>query len=91
MKYIIKNCNIGFENFENNFICTYTCRKEGITSYCKDVSDCILKQIVELCKKQREWERKRYITGEEVEEYNGAYFFAQEILNLLEIEEVNEE
>lgn len=80
MKYIIKNCDICFENFEANFICPYGTKKEGLTAYCKDISDCLLKRIVDIFKDFR----KDSVL------INGNKIMVEEILNLLEIEEVNE-
>ena len=66
MKYIIKNCPA---------INDRLCKLEKGLTHCVDVSNCILKQIVEKCK----------------ENYaNENHGLADEILSLLEIEEVNE-
>ena len=41
MKYVIKNC----ENLHFDKYCSFS-----DTEYCKDRSNCLIKQIVELCK-----------------------------------------
>lgn len=69
MKYIIKNCPATQY---------YTCEKYGIY---QDCPDCIIKQIVGLCK-----ENQFYGYGAIMLE-NG---LSTDILNLLEIEKVNE-
>ena len=84
MKYIIKNCDIGFENIENNFVCPYKSRKEGLTVYCKDITDCLLKQIVEKCK----YFKNKIM--QDITYKKGADMVANEILNILEIEAVDE-
>ena len=70
MKYIIKNCNC--------FILGACCSPNADRVYCKDITDCLLKRIVELCKDMAS------------DEDSYAYDFAKEILQLLEIEEVDE-
>lgn len=70
-KYIIKNCPARFYEFINDEQkCFLKDRK------CKHIPDCLIKQIVELCKKQKE--SCIFATA----------FIADEILKLLQIEEV---
>ena len=79
MKYIIKNCpschkdfrlNCQGQTYFNEYQCVY-----GIFD-CKDVTDCLLKQIV----------KELDISSENFDRW----CFAQGILNLLEIEEIEE-
>lgn len=65
MKYIIKNCG-----------CNPACDECYIR--CKDITDCVMKRIVDKCKDMAS------------DEDFHAYDFAKEILQLLEIEEVDE-
>ena len=65
-KYIIKNCEL---------ICNGECPNSK-TGYCQDCTDCVMKQIVELCKD--ELGRVRTI---------GKDIMAEEILKLLDIQE----
>ena len=55
-------------------MCGFTEKPEDIGKACADCTDCLLKQIVERCKARSE----KFFS----------FLFAQEILNLLEIEEV---
>ena len=96
-KYIIKNCpKLANTNRRIGAIFD-TCG--GIDydtdefEYCKDIPDCLLKRIVELCKAESEpqylYERDR--TGKAVAilsvKYNQGAKLAKKILELLEIEE----
>ena len=71
MKYIIKNCPARFNKVNGEQGCTDNLKKLCLD--CHEVSDCLLKRIVEKCKRSLE---VSYCPVE------------QEILNLLEIEEV---
>lgn len=74
-KYIIKNCPACYL-CSNKYICD-----ENNDKYCKDITDCVLKQIVELCKGSiRENERDIYRAGR--------MSLAINILGLLDIQEV---
>lgn len=72
MKYIIKNCPA-----INDRLCKL---EEGLT-HCIDVSDCLLKQIIEKCKKNK------FVGYGAIEVENPLY---SEIIQMLEIEEENE-
>lgn len=67
-KYIINNCPNLYELFDG-LVCTATDNED----YCKDCTDCVLKQIVKKCRKSLE---VSYCPIE------------QEILELLDIQEV---
>lgn len=73
MKYIIKNCPA---------INDRLCKLEYDLTHCVDVSDCIIKQIIELCNDVLEQETDPLNSSE--------MSFARKILDLLEIEEANE-
>lgn len=82
MKYIIKNCPnfIAEYMFFDPCKCEKSSRINGVyQGYCKDINDCLLKQIVELCKSHLD-----------LENFGSSYFLAEDIVELLEIEEVNE-
>lgn len=70
-KYIIKNC----ENYDP-FLQEPTCNKYSCD--CQDCTDCVLKQIVELCEQYK----KDYNTT------NGVWLLANNITSLLDIQEV---
>lgn len=85
MKYIIKNC----PNFIAEYMFFDPCKCEKSSSingvyqdYCKDINDCLLKRIVELCKSTC---RKRCTNDCLGTRKHCGY---GQILNLLEIEEV---
>ena len=82
-KYIIKNCpcfTINGEAF-NSCKCKDSSSINGIhQEFCKDILDCLLKRIVELCK-------ENYTSDDNVFDISKK-IFALRILDLLEIEEV---
>ena len=75
-KYIIKNCPARFDKVNGEQGCTDNLKKLCLDCY--EVSDCLLKRIVEIFKDFR----KDSIL------INGNQIMVEEILNLLEIEEV---
>ena len=84
MKYIIKNCPALRWDRKKFKIC----HDRNANTKCEDCFDCLLKQIVELCKKEPQNivlidNGCAYGTEE-----NKAYYLAQDILKHLEIEEV---
>lgn len=84
-KYIIRNCTAIYENYEDKFVCTSQIKENGFPCYCKDCTDCILKQIVEKCKevntKFYDSVHQRYLSPSKAK-------FARQILELLDIEEI---
>lgn len=97
MRYIIKNCpNCWTYNRSNSKAeCGLTYTKGGFKNesesvkYCKDINDCLLKQIVEKCK--GEWEiidgNPKYTGFVEL----GMKMQSKNILDLLDIEECEDE
>ena len=87
-KYIIKNCPAVYI-FKSGYSCNNLDYDEH--KFCKDVTDCLLKRIVELCNKIKPLEissAQKQLTNVWADR---GYVLAQDILNLLEIEEVDEE
>ena len=81
-KYIIRNC----PNFDDYFNPNETCKKR-YSQYCQDCTDCVLKQIVELCKNiDCPCEYKGADCWECTE--SGAKRLADKISQLLDIQEV---
>ena len=82
-KYVIKNCEL---------TCNGECPNSK-TGYCKDCTDCKLKQIVELCK-ERSNKCERCMSFEDYQPTdclscgNDDVILANDILQLLDIEEV---
>ena len=74
MKYIIKNCPA---YVKNGYRHSCGCR-ETTEYYCIDNSDCLLKQIVKICREEMRFSRKSDLA------------LATDIMSFLEIEEVNE-
>lgn len=88
MKYIIKNCPAVYL-FKNGYSCNNLDYDEH--KFCKDIPDCLLKRIAELCKKIKPLEissAQKQLTNVWADR---GYMLAVELLNLLEIEEFNEE
>lgn len=77
-KYVIANCPALFNTPDGKFK-NDCCDKPG-SSPCKDCTDCILKQIVELCKPLNTKRPESY--------YNLEVLLAKKILQLLDIREV---
>lgn len=71
-KYIIKNCPAKYYVGASNIKCS------ELGADCDNHNDCLLKQIVEKCEQYK----KDYNTT------NGVWLLANEITNLLQIEEV---
>ena len=72
-KYIVKNCPC-YANYENKLhLC---CDGQG-DGECQGCTDCVIKQVIEKCKDMAS-DRGYY-----------AYDFANEILQLFDIEEIN--
>lgn len=88
-KYIIRNCPIcehcdwdnGYGELEEGYIC----KRITIDSFeCKDIENCLLKQIVELCKNNQYpiYNQKLEMIGYEKSP------LSKEILQLIDIQEV---
>ena len=76
-KYIIKNCPA---------IQQGTCEKYGM---CQDCTDCVMKQIVEMCKKEIKVYRNTLLPNDGTNTLHfGRQSFAYDILQLLDIQEV---
>ena len=75
-KYIIKNCPCYDHDYEE---CLNTFRDEY--KKCYDCTDCVLKQIVELCK----YYKKHSDCGRDCPSFGG---FLNKLLNKLDIQEV---
>ena len=76
MKYIIKNCP-AFNSYCN------WCRDKQ--KHCKDITDCVLKHIIEKC--NRNIDRVYYLDGKKIMQ---GQKLAVDILKQVEIEEVND-
>lgn len=83
-KYIIKNCPCYNKD--------YSCQsKDNITGkYCQDCTDCVMKQIVELCKKYIEnYNNKVFYDNDDVKILMGKVMLSQSILSeILDMQEV---
>ena len=74
-KYIIKNCNVIFKN--GDFYFCQSSENLAKNVYCRDCTDCILKQIVEKCKLFQ----NNYLVND------GVQLLTTNILNSLDIQE----
>lgn len=73
-RYVILNCPA---NYQNN------CRTAKVNECnCQDCTDCVMKQIVELCKRTCEMRYTNYCLGAK------KYYGYGQILKLLDIQEV---
>ena len=77
MKYVIKNCD-NYTEFDKDWTCRSTIQNRKGCYCCQDCTDCVMKQIVELCEQYK----KDYNTT------NGVWLLANNITNLLDIQEV---
>ena len=92
MKYIVKNCPCYWHIGEDDGYSLENLKN------CEDDDNCIMKQVVRLCKDVKEKDpivaERDKRTGEIISicgwTENPVYNFVQKILDLLEIEEVNE-
>lgn len=91
-KYIIRNCPSTYQNFEDKFVCTTQIKEKGFPFYCQNCTDCLLKQIVELCK---DYYKNCEIEGNCIDDrtctscfFGGGNELAQDILSNLDIQEV---
>ena len=89
-KYIIKNCPAIY-GIDDGFLCSYREDDES-EKYCYDCTDCVLKQIVELCK---DYYKNCEIEGNCIDDrtctscfFGGGNELAQDILSNLDIQEV---
>ena len=79
-KYIIRNCPSIYQNFEDKFVCTTQIKQKGFPCYCQDCTDCVMKQIVELCGK--------YHIIDAGYQKVAINYLSSDILKLLDIQEV---
>ena len=80
-KYIIKNCEQIYSS--DNF-----CWRKNV--FCQDCTDCVIKQIVEKCKKEIRVYRNTLLPNDGTNTLHfGRQSFAYDILQMLDIEEIN--
>ena len=82
-KYIIKNCPA---KLPKSGLCIEAPKKKAYL--CKDCTDCVMKQIVERCKKAQKEYPRHFSDGELDMFVSGRNNLAGNILALLDIEEV---
>ena len=78
MRMIIRNCPAIY-GIDDGFLCSYREDNES-EKYCYDCTDCVMKQIVELCKEDYTSENNVFDISKKL--------FAQRILDKLDIQEV---
>lgn len=88
-KYIIRNCPAMY-GIDDGFLCSYREDDED-EKYCYDCTDCVMKQIVKLCKKAIK-DCDKCKGDPEIDCYDctqgGKAIQSDKILELLDIEEV---
>lgn len=92
MKYIVKNCPAVYI-FKNGYSCNNLEFDEH--KYCKDIPDCLIKQIAGLCEEKikvcENCSKTADINIDCVEcDEKGEANISRAIVNLLEIEEIND-
>ena len=98
MKYVVKNCpcfveGIAIKGMEQK---TQTCNNHKIRelTYCKDCTDCVIKQIITICKgdkmSKEDMKRSKEFTDIIRGSKYGRDALAIQILQLFDIEEVGE-
>jgi hypothetical protein len=91
MKYVIKNCD-NYTELGKDWTCRSTIQNRKGCYVCQDCTDCVMKQIVELCK-ERSNKCERCKTFEDYQPTdclscgNDDVILANDILQLLDIEE----
>lgn len=87
-KYIIKNCPACRQYQVGIYTCDdlYDCDLQR----CQDCTDCVMKQIVEKCKKEIRVYRNTLLPNDGTNTLHfGRQSFAYDILQMLDIEEIN--
>ena len=89
-KYVIKNCpNLSHAIMADGTERHFQCGLE-IDKYCQDCTDCVMKQIVDKCKKEIRVYRDTLLPNDGTNTLHfGRQSFAYDILQMLDIEEIN--
>lgn len=87
-KYVVKNCPAIY-GIDDGFLCSHREDDED-EKYCYDCTDCVLKQIVEKCKKYIEnYNDKVFYDKDDIKILMGKVMLSQSILSeFLDIQEV---
>lgn len=87
MKYVIKNCD-NYTNLDKDWTCRSTIQNRKGCYCCKDITDCIMKRIVDECDSnvskvlyEGETSKLKFVEGNPL---------AKKILELFEMEEMEE-
>lgn len=84
-KYIVKNCPA----IMNCMMFKNSC--SNADGYCQDYTDCLIKQVIEKCRKKKEWFSKLSDgVAFDLKTFTGGNL-QDEILQLFKIEECNDE
>ena len=78
MKYVIKNCD-NYTNFDKDWTCRSIIQNRQGCYCCKDITDCVMKQIVFFCKMDIGSKDNMFLVAR--------YALADLILDMLKIEE----
>lgn len=82
-KYVIKNCPNLYELLDG-LVCTVTDDED----YCADCTDCLLKQVVDKCKKAIKTYDNEEFYEDDADIFMGESNMASTILDIFEIQEV---
>lgn len=91
-KYIVKNCpNLSESYYADGHISQNECSLEIDDRQCVDCTDCLIKQVIEKCRKKKEWFSKLSDgVAFDLKTFTGGNL-QDEILQLFKIEECNDE
>ena len=85
-KYIIKNCPACYD-YEGKYGCEDNHDEQGRDTYCECITDCVMKQIVDLCNSTKD-ECKTCECFDSHLVCFGERVFADKVLQLLDVQEV---
>ena len=80
--YVIKNCD-NYTDFDKDWTCRSTIQNRKACFCCADCTDCVMKQIVELCE-----EESSLVQHKQKVKVKGLNKLADKILELLDKQEV---
>lgn len=90
MKYIIKNCENCYFYEDDGYFCEFQKDNTMFSNPCEN-STCLLKQIVEKCLDAIKTYDNNQFCEDDLDFFMGKHCGAEEILDLLEIQEIDNE
>lgn len=84
-KYVIKNCPACV--ISPSVCSEWHTKHGGKAKDCSDITDCVMKRIVEKCREAQEIMDKEQYYEDDFDTFNGESIMAETIMDMLEIEE----